>query len=729
MAMFRLAFGVACLVAAVVHGQGKPVDARSDFVVSPQGNDMDPGTAAKPFATLARARDAVRELRRVRPNRDVVVLLRGGVYRVRETIVYSLEDSAPEGHTTTYAAHPGERPILSAGVPVTDWRKTDREGVWEATLPDGVRTVRTLYDGRGRLPRARGKGFVPPAEHPQGFRPSRHRMHVPKGAVPSGLDLGEAELAVVPNYPWAMNILPIKAFDARKQMLDVGVPATYPLERPRFGHFPGGTAWIENDLSVLDQPGEWCVDAKARKLYLKPRGGEPKGVLAPAVTEVIRVEGKIDYDGPTDTPVRGLVFRGLTFLHGDRWDWEPGKIGWGLQHDWEMFDRPTAMVRLRGAEDCVFDGCRFAHSGGAAIRLDLHCQRNQIRAVAREDVGGCGVLLAGYGPGTKDANRENQVVNNHIHHTGRLLWSCPAVFVWQSGHNRVAHNLIHHCAYTALVVSGRIHWRRDGAGECSKTIRWAEVDKAFPDKPTKLSWHQREPFLHGRGNVVELNEIHHCMEILGDGNCIYISGTGGGNVVRRNYLHDVDSYNMNAAIRCDDDQHGTVIDRNVVWRTCGEGFIIKGNNTVTGNVFADIRSKTSKGVANRHQRGYIVFPYGEPQGSIIQRNVFLSRERGQRVISHGRRGRRPGGFLWECEADRNLYWNTADPHWADAHLKQMRAKGAGKHSIAADPKFVDLGKGDFRLQPDSPARKLGFEEIDVREAGLTDDFPRQEPPQ
>jgi hypothetical protein len=31
--------------------------------------------------------------------------------------------------------------------------------------------------------------------------------------------------------------------------------------------------------------------------------------LAPRLTELIRLEGKIDYDGPSDTPVRGLVFR------------------------------------------------------------------------------------------------------------------------------------------------------------------------------------------------------------------------------------------------------------------------------------------------------------------------------------------------------------------------------------------------------------------------------------
>ena len=48
---------------------------------------------------------------------------------------------------------------------------------------------------------------------------------------------------------------------------------------------------------------------------------------------------------------------------------------------------------------------RFANSGGTAVRLDLHCQRNQIAGNHIEHLGGAGILLAGYGPGTKDANR------------------------------------------------------------------------------------------------------------------------------------------------------------------------------------------------------------------------------------------------------------------------------------------------------------------------------------
>jgi hypothetical protein len=192
-------------------------------------------------------------------------------------------------------------------------------------------------------------------------------------------------------------------------------------------------------------------------------------------------------------------------------------------------------------------------------------------------------------------------------------------------------------------------------------------------------------------------------------------------VVRNNFLHDVDSYNMNASIRCDDDQHGTVIEDNVVFRNCGEGFISKGNNRVVNNIFADIRSRTREGIENKHQRGYIVFPYGEPHGSPIQRNIFVSREAGQRIITHGP-GRQGGGYLWDCEADGNLYWNTEDPEWAEEFLEQMQAEGVELRSIAADPGFVDLDNGDFRLREEAMAKRIGFVEIDLSRVGLTEGF-------
>jgi hypothetical protein len=73
---------------------------RADFYVAVNGDDANPGTEEKPFATLARARDAVRELKKENP---ITVLVRGGTYYLDEPLVFGSQD-AP----ATYAAYPGE---------------------------------------------------------------------------------------------------------------------------------------------------------------------------------------------------------------------------------------------------------------------------------------------------------------------------------------------------------------------------------------------------------------------------------------------------------------------------------------------------------------------------------------------------------------------------------------------------------------------------------------------
>ncbi|MEO5803237.1 MAG: right-handed parallel beta-helix repeat-containing protein, partial [Verrucomicrobiota bacterium] len=213
-------------------------------------------------------------------------------------------------------------------------------------------------------------------------------------------------------------------------------------------------------------------------------------------------------------------------------------------------DRPTAMVRLRGAEKIAFEKCRWFESGGAGLRMDLHAQSNRVSDSVFEHLGGTGILLAGYGPGTKDVNKHNEIFRNDIHDVGEILWHAAGISVWQSGENRIAYNLVHDVNYTAITVSGRINWNREGRGDGWKTIRWNEIESLgngalipAPRKP-RPTWKTREPFLHGRNNLVERNEIHDVMKKLWDGDAIYISGTGRGNRIRENYIHDCMSLNM-----------------------------------------------------------------------------------------------------------------------------------------------------------------------------------------
>jgi parallel beta-helix repeat protein len=697
----------------------KKLSTEADFYVSPNGNDSAAGTKDQPFATLTRARDAVRKLKAT-SGKNITVQIRGGTYRLTETVVFSIEDSAREKQRITYEATPGEKPVFSSGVPVTGWKKEGGK-LWSAPLPEGLGAIKALYDGDKRLTRARGPGFKPTTKGGKGnlwHNDDQYLLHYPEGALRSWSNLSDAELLIIPSAPWTMNLLPLASVVEDKKIARTAARGTYALNQPRFGKYEA-TAWIENMAEFIDEPGEWAVDTERKRIYLQPQGTEPSSnILAPALIEMVRIEGKIDYEGPKDEPIRGIVIRGLTFTHADRYTRTDDRVGWGIQHDWEMFDEPTAMLRLRGAENCRIENCTFTNGGASGLRLDLHCQQNHVYGNTFSHLGGVGILLCGYGPGTKDVNKENVVSQNHIHHIGRDYWHSPAIFVWQSGENQISNNLIHNTGYTGIVVSGRIIYDPKGIGECSRTVRWDEIEKATGKRTNPGPWEKREPFLHGRKNIIERNEIRDVMEIMSDGNGIYISGTGTGNLVRNNFIHNCSSKHFAEGIRCDDDQYDTVIAGNVLWRLGGMATYVtlKGRNEVTGNIFAEPLNPPRRGMLS------LEFIKGQKvDGTRIERNIFYSTRKGDNVVYQGRSYYGTTILLKDAETDRNLYWNTADPEWGKRHLEAEQTQGSEKNSISADPLFTDPAKGDFSLKPGSPALKLGFQAIDMSKIGLTEE--------
>ena len=76
-------------------GFASAISVRADLHVSPAGSDAAPGTRSKPFATLERARDAVRGLKREGklPRRGITIWLRGGDYFRSQALELAAEDS------------------------------------------------------------------------------------------------------------------------------------------------------------------------------------------------------------------------------------------------------------------------------------------------------------------------------------------------------------------------------------------------------------------------------------------------------------------------------------------------------------------------------------------------------------------------------------------------------------------------------------------------------------
>ena len=77
-----------------------------------------PARRQNPLPHCSRARDAVRAAARDQP---VTVWLRGGTYYLGAPVEFGPEDSGTAEHPITYAAMPGEEPIISGGWPITGW--------------------------------------------------------------------------------------------------------------------------------------------------------------------------------------------------------------------------------------------------------------------------------------------------------------------------------------------------------------------------------------------------------------------------------------------------------------------------------------------------------------------------------------------------------------------------------------------------------------------------------
>ena len=109
------------------------------FYVAPGGSDSAQGTAARPFATLTRGRDAVRELKKSHggslPKGGARIIIRGGVFRVTEPFELTAEDSGTAEAPLVFEAKSGQTPIFTGGLPIKGWKPVTDTAVLEKLDP------------------------------------------------------------------------------------------------------------------------------------------------------------------------------------------------------------------------------------------------------------------------------------------------------------------------------------------------------------------------------------------------------------------------------------------------------------------------------------------------------------------------------------------------------------------------------------------------------------------
>jgi hypothetical protein len=567
---------MACNVNAEEHVNPLPVNA--DFHVTTQGKDSNPGTAEAPFATLARARDAVRAKIAAGLTGDMLVLIHGGVYPQMATLVFGPDDSGTEKHSITYAAAPGESVTLSGGHRITGWKKGTYE-IWTAEVPQ-VKTghwyFRQLFVNRKRALRARTPKVD--AGDPwwtiTGSNSSKDKPAPPD--VPVVLSVS-GRLGAYSN-PTDMEFVYTCNNDmGRKRLAGVSVSdQTITLATPnrwnpqvfKFDWYlsiptPGAQGqvtnhgYLENALELLDQPGEWYLDRKTGVLSYWPRTGEDLSkaeVVAPMAQNTM-----LAFVGTPERPIRNVHVRGI---HCHYLDWSPPAWGYmGLFCCNVAIPREPdpghrfidAAVEYSHARACSFRDGGVAHVGAMGICLREGTAHITIEGNEVADLGGGGIGLgganvaAGYTraaplpqPGEYQGYR---IANNYVHHCGADYYGAVGIALFLAQDAVIANNLIHDTAYFGMGIAG--------------------------------SQNPEEPF--AKNNLVERNHIYNAMKVTIDGAGMYVAmgHYGRGTIIRDNLIHDIIGKGPCGGLYIDTNNTGCHYKNNVVYNVpSGMPFIV-----------------------------------------------------------------------------------------------------------------------------------------------------------
>ena len=679
------------------------------FYVSPEGNDAHNGTSIESaFATLEKARNAIREIKRGSTlEKPVTVYLQGGTYQLSEPFVLTPEDSGTEEFPITYSAYENEKPIISGGLKVSEWAKAELNG--HTVLVSDVSKIKKyvpfeqlwVNDHRAVQARTPNSGYlkVPTTQGEDTKdvkRSSTYDFSYDQSDEHYLEDVDDG-VAVVFNK-WLEYHMPIDRIDRQNKKIISTKKGGRAIEADDDYYLEGGRI-------MLDNPGEWYLDRSEEKLYYFPLEGETDIVATiPSLVNVLRLQG----DAASDQLVEHVQFKGLTFSH----------TTWVLPRDAEESGYGQADIRmegavfLTGAKNCLFEACEITAIGNYGLEMSLGCSNNRVLRCNIHDLGAGGFLI---GPKIRpkgkvaaeeiggalppvlekptDATHTNEIADCRIYDGGRYFHCAVGIWIGQSPDNHIHHNEIYNFYYSGISTGWT--W---GYGPALAT-----------------------------GNIFEYNKIHHIGKLTnGDGSVlsdlggIYTLGNQTGTIIRFNEFHDIWAGKYGGwAIYCDEGTTNILIENNLAYRcrhACFNQHYGK-DNLIRNNIFAFADTSVIMMAKIQPHTAYI-----------LKNNILLSD--GTPIYA--------GGYDYKVEqknafvADSNLVWSTAgkvlgaqnrfpsriyEPNEAVMGWEDWKVLGNDQHSIIADPGFKDPSNGDFTLPDDSPALKIGFKPFPLGQAG------------
>ncbi len=402
----------------------------ADFYVSAIGNDQWSGKLAEPndkqsdgpFATIERAKWAVQALKnqiykikskaidpRFRPSphtygsgRDILVLIREGTYILENTLTFSFPDGGERVETdlptgafelhklkdyyVTYAAYPGERPLITGGRKIQGWKKGE-SGKWTVHLdkPD----VEELFANgqRQTLARTPNNGFFRTKEQPTDTRSFRYKT----GDIKLWPEMESNRIIIISR--WSSDRTVITHINEKNNIAYLKTAAEDMVNVPP-------KYYIENIEALLDSAGEWYFDPKKKILSYIPQ----ENIGNPNEAEIVfpEISGLFRIVGSREKPVRNLRFYNLSFSVT-----KPGG---------------EATIFLEYAKNCEILGNRIHNISQTALRLGLGCYHNLISKNLIRDVKGSGIMVTG----DPWPDKFNDVVSDNVISYNEVIHCRPA---------------------------------------------------------------------------------------------------------------------------------------------------------------------------------------------------------------------------------------------------------------------------------------------------------------
>lgn len=651
-----------------------------ELYVSPRGNDSNPGTKAKPLASIEQARDLIRTMPQ-RMQQPISVILREGVYYLDDTLVFTAEDSGAENAAIDYRSAKGELAILSGGSALTglNWMPY-QDGIMQAEVPQGFATDQLFVNSK-QMPMARYPNFDSKAKYFNGTAEDAFsKERAARWKNPAG-----GFMHVLHNARWGGMHYTITGKETDGSLLAEGG-----WQNNRGSRKHPSIRFVENIFEELDAPGEWFLNQQENKLYFMP----PVDLdLDAAKFESVRLRHLVEFQGNENKPVQFLTMKDLTFRHAARTFMDNKERM--LRTDWTVYR--GAAILMKGTEDCLLENCSVNQVGGNAIFADSYNRRITLKGCHVSEVGGNGIAfvgdqkavhngLVGYGsrakfdeiskqPGPKTNNypADSLVEECLIHDTGQVEKQTAGVEI-----DMAMHITVRHCSIYDLPRAGINIGDGCWGGHVIEFCDVFDTVMETGDHGAFNSW-GRDRFWGLTG--IDLNTI-----TLGDNANLPLLDVIHPNILRNNRW------------RCD---HGWDIDLD----DGSSNYQIRNNLCLNGGI------KNREGFYRTVENNIMVNDGFHPHvwynhcGDVFQRNIMFEAYK-PRIMKEG---------PWGKTLDYNLLHSETESGKA---LVLSEASGRDEHSLIGNAQFLDPTNGDYRVAEDSIAIQLGFVNFPMNQFGV-----------